>query len=1163
MVPAENGCVLASRPSCPGGSLALHPVPAPGRPWRRAGLVGLRVLVALSLVTGVLVGLAAAPSAAAPGSISGTVFRDWNQNGVQGAASGSQLAEPGVAGIQVQAFDAAGTATATATTDATGRYTLSLAPLSNAVSSTYRVQYTIPPALSYLRPGPVPAAATPGTIRNGTSVQFSAANTSTPGTAGVDFGVANPADYCQANPTTACPVFRGGAALGTQPTIESFPYDTSVQEASEALENQTGAVWGLAYDRSAGALYSSAFAKRHSPYSVDTAAGPDRIFVTTAGGATDAAVLLSIEAGNTLHDATIDNDATFTATAVGREGFGDIDVAEDDRTLWVVNLATNALVQVDPGATPGAGTGSVTRSIPMPNPGTGATGCPNSTAGTNAGNLRPGGLDVKDGLVYVTLTCTAENVAGFTNTNTVTPAGGVTPNPDAVSRRAFLRGFVYTFDPVTTTFTEVANFPLNYNRGCVSQDGDPCGDADDIPAEFNPWTPGLVHYGDTASQFGHVAYPQPWLSGVEVDDRGFLSVAVMDRFGHMAGNDNSGTGIQEGVAGGDLLRLARTGSTWTLEANAASGGDTGSGVGNNQGPGGGEFFAQENFGATHQETTVGGIANRPGGRNETVASVYDPESAFRAGGVRWYSNSTGAQTDSIELYGLDETQSFGKVNGIGDLEVLCDQAPVQIGNRVWLDEDGDGVQDPEERPIANLTVELRNAANTATVATTTTDANGQYLFSNVARDTAFTLRFDRDTTAPTLPAGFSAGSLLLTDTDVGADDAIDSDAVSTGDPTQYTIPVPPRAAGNNDHRFDLGLAPGQRIGNVVWLDADDDGVLDTGETPIAGVDLALYVDDGDGVFEPGSGDGLSATTTTDANGRYWFTRVADGSYFVAVPGGQPELAGRRSSLPTVASATSDNDDNGAPGGTFASVSFRDPDAALGHPTAERGHDRFGRRCRRDRGQHGHRRPPRRQLQPDRRLRVLRALRPRQRGLVRRRRRRDPGRRRVGGPRGDRAPPRCHGDHRPGHDDDRRLGPVRVRRPAGRDLRGRGGGVELRRRRPPARRPLLDRPGRRQPGGRERQRRPRRGRHHRRPQHADRALGQQRADRGEPDLDDQRGGRPRRPHRRLRLRPPGVARQLRLGGPGRRRRAGRRRAGDRGGDRPPARQRRLDGGHHDH
>jgi hypothetical protein len=66
--------------------LALHPVPAPGRPWRRAGLVGLRVLVALSLVTGVLVGLAAAPSAAAPGSISGTVFRDWNQNGAQGAA---------------------------------------------------------------------------------------------------------------------------------------------------------------------------------------------------------------------------------------------------------------------------------------------------------------------------------------------------------------------------------------------------------------------------------------------------------------------------------------------------------------------------------------------------------------------------------------------------------------------------------------------------------------------------------------------------------------------------------------------------------------------------------------------------------------------------------------------------------------------------------------------------------------------------------------------------------------------------------------------------------------------------------------------------------------------------------------------------------------------
>ena len=51
----------------------------------------------------------------------------------------------------------------------------------------------------------------------------------------------------------------------------------------------------------------------------------------------------------------------------------------------------------------------------------------------------------------------------------------------------------------------------------------------------------------------------------------------------------------------------------------------------------------------------------------------------------------------------------------------------RIGDFVWVDTDRDGVQDPGEPGIAGVTVTLSGAAN----ATTTTDANGGYLFSGL------------------------------------------------------------------------------------------------------------------------------------------------------------------------------------------------------------------------------------------------------------------------------------------------------------------------------------------------------------------------------------------------------------------------------------------------
>lgn len=53
-----------------------------------------------------------------------------------------------------------------------------------------------------------------------------------------------------------------------------------------------------------------------------------------------------------------------------------------------------------------------------------------------------------------------------------------------------------------------------------------------------------------------------------------------------------------------------------------------------------------------------------------------------------------------------------------------------IGDKVWIDSNRNGIQDAGEPPLAGVTVTLLNGAGKV-VATTTTDANGRYIFDNL------------------------------------------------------------------------------------------------------------------------------------------------------------------------------------------------------------------------------------------------------------------------------------------------------------------------------------------------------------------------------------------------------------------------------------------------
>ncbi|GMQ79016.1 MAG: hypothetical protein BMS9Abin02_1566 [Anaerolineae bacterium] len=76
--------------------------------------------------------------------------------------------------------------------------------------------------------------------------------------------------------------------------------------------------------------------------------------------------------------------------------------------------------------------------------------------------------------------------------------------------------------------------------------------------------------------------------------------------------------------------------------------------------------------------------------------------------------------------------------------------------------------------------------------------------------------------------------------------------------------------------------PTGTIGDFIWHDNNGDGVQDSGEPGISGVQVLLYEDvDGDGVVEPGGDDGGPVlTTTSDENGYYIFDGVHDIDYFV-------------------------------------------------------------------------------------------------------------------------------------------------------------------------------------------------------------------------------------------------------------------------------------------
>ena len=121
----------------------------------------------------------------------------------------------------------------------------------------------------------------------------------------------------------------------------------------------------------------------------------------------------------------------------------------------------------------------------------------------------------------------------------------------------------------------------------------------------------------------------------------------------------------------------------------------------------------------------------------------------------------------------------------------------KIGDRVWIDVNptgsdiGDGIQDQNEDGLAGWIAELHQANGTL-VATTTTDANGLYLFTDVIPGDYF-IKF-----AP--PPGLTQ-QYKISPPDQGSSDLQDSDV------NQQTLQTPTTTlvAGEDDRSWDMGV----------------------------------------------------------------------------------------------------------------------------------------------------------------------------------------------------------------------------------------------------------------------------------------------------------------------------------------------------------------------
>ena len=198
------------------------------------------------------------------------------------------------------------------------------------------------------------------------------------------------------------------------------------------------------------------------------------------------------------------------------------------------------------------------------------------------------------------------------------------------------------------------------------------------------------------------------------------------------------------------------------------------------------------------------------------------------------------------------------------------QGDSSIGDTIWYDADGDAVQDTgatSEPGIPGVTVTLAwsgpdgllGTADDVTF-TTTTDANGKYLFSGLP-----------------VNGGSDQYRVSVTPPAASPSPTYDSDGIATAN--QSTLALPPDTDNRSQDFGYRGTATSTaQLGDFVWEDRNGNGVQDPGEPGIDRITVDLYFAGADGVFQSNELLAPLLSTTTSNGGFYVFDNLAAGTY---------------------------------------------------------------------------------------------------------------------------------------------------------------------------------------------------------------------------------------------------------------------------------------------
>jgi sarcosine oxidase gamma subunit len=850
-----------------------------------------------------------------PAAISGTVYNDTNGNDVDNS-------EPGIAGVTVTLTGTNGagnSVTASTTTAANGTYSFgNLAPGNYTLTETPPAGYVTETANAGSLGGTAAVAVVSNVSvssgQSGVNYNFGQFQTSSisgtvyndtngndvdnsePGIAGVTVtltgtnGLGNAVTATTTSAANGTYSF-GGLAPGNYTVTETPPAGYTTEAANAGSLGGSAAVAVV----SNVAVSSGQSGVNYNFGQFQTSSISGIVYNDTNGNDVDnsepgiAGVTVTLTGTNGLGNAVT---ATTTSAANGSYSFGGL--APGNYTLTEIPPAGYTTETANAGSLGGSAAVAVVSNVSV---NSGQTGVNynfgqyqtssisgvvyNDTNGNDVDNSEPG-------IAGVTVTLTGTNGAGNAVTATTTSAangtysfGGLAPG-----------NYTVTETPPVGYTTETANAGSLGGTAAVAVVSNVTVTSGETGVNYNfgqyqtSSISGTV-YNDTNGN--DVDNSEPGIAGVTVTLTG------------TNGADNSvtatttsaanGTYSFGGLAPGNYTVTETPPAGYTTEtANAGSlGGSAAVAVVSNVSVSSGQSGVNYNFGQ-YQTSSVSGIVYNDTNGNDVdnsepgIAGVTVTLTGTNGAGNAVTATTTSAANGTYSFGGLapgnykitetppagytTETANAGSLGGtaavavVSNVTVISGETGVNynfgqyqtssISGTVYNDTNGNDV-DNSEPGISGVTVTLTgtNGAGNAVTATTTSAANGTYSFTGLAPGSY--------TVTETPPAGY-----LTEAANVGSLGGTGGTAVVS------SVTVISGQAGVN---YNFGQVLPASLSGEVYIDANSNDVLDSGDTGLSGVTVTLSGTNN-------LGQAVSTTTTTASNGTYSFTGLRPGSYTI-------------------------------------------------------------------------------------------------------------------------------------------------------------------------------------------------------------------------------------------------------------------------------------------